>query len=98
MPYNSFIQTKKPMNVNGYEIKPGAILAGANLAGANLAGANLTGADIRYMIREGAKVEGTILEKKKESPQDNISLSQKVKELEEELKKYKDILKVLLDT
>ena len=66
---------------NGYEIKPFSDLKGANLDGANLKGAN---------------VKGTILEKKEE-PQDDTSLSQKVKELGEELKKYKDTLKALLD-
>jgi uncharacterized protein YjbI with pentapeptide repeats len=70
------------MNINGYEIKPGAYLVGAYLWGANLRGANLT---------------GTILEKKdKEEPQDDKDL--KIKELEEELKKYKNTLKALLDT
>jgi uncharacterized protein YjbI with pentapeptide repeats len=54
----------------------------ANLEGANLRNANLDDAD----------VTGTILEKKK----DDKDL--KIKELEEELKKYKDTLKALLDT
>ena len=54
----------------------------ANLKGAYLKGANLT---------------GTILEKKEET-QDDTSLSQKVKELEEENKKLKEALKALLDT
>ena len=43
----------------------------------------------------GANLTGTILEKKNEVPQDDKDL--KVKELEEELKKYKDTLKALLD-
>ena len=76
------------MNVNGYEIKPFANLRNANLSGANLVGADLRGANL-----QGADVTGTILEKKEE-PQDDTSLSQKVKELEEENKK----LKALLDT
>ena len=88
------------MKVNGYDIKPDANLKGANLEGANLKGADLRYANLRYANLEGAKVTGTILEKKEE-PQDTTSLSQKVKELEEELKKYKDKfnqLKALLDT
>jgi uncharacterized protein YjbI with pentapeptide repeats len=60
---------------------------GANLEGANLEGANLVGANL-----DDADVTGTILEKKK----DDKDL--KIKELEEELKKYKDTLKALLDT
>ena len=104
MPYNSLIHKETPMKVNGYEIKPSANLQGANLRsaylegvnlrdanlrsaylwGVNLQGANLNGADLEF-----ADVTGTILEKKEES-QDNTSLSQKVKELEEELKKYKE--------
>ena len=83
------------MNVNGYEIKPFANLVGANLRGAKLKCAklkyaNLEGADLR-----NANVTGTILEKK-EVLQDDKDL--KIKELEEELKKYKDTLKALLDT
>ena len=92
------------MNVNGYEIKPyanlkGASLKGADLRGADLRGANLMGADLRnanlryanlrYAKLEGTNVTGTILEKKEE-PQDNTPLSQKVKELEQELKMYKE--------
>ena len=73
------------MNINGYEIKPGANLYDANLEGANLDGANL----------KGAKLEGTILEKKEE-PQDDKNL--KIKALEEELKNIKATLKALLDT
>jgi hypothetical protein len=42
------------MNVNGYEIKPGANLKGANLEDADLRSANL----------KGANLTGTILEKK----------------------------------
>jgi len=132
------------MNINGYEIKPGADLEyadlrnadlsgadlrnanlryadleGANLVGANLEGANLEdadlrnanledadlryanleGADLRSANLDGANVTGTILEKK-EVPQEETSLSQRVKELEEELKNYKDKfnqLKALLD-
>jgi hypothetical protein len=41
---------------------------------------------------KGANLTGTILEKK----EDDKDL--KIKELEEELKKYKDTLKALLDT
>jgi hypothetical protein len=47
---------------------------------------------------EGANVKETILEGKEEPSQDTTSLSEKVKELEEELKKYKDTLKALLNT
>lgn len=70
------------MKINGYEIKPGANLQDADLEDADLEDANLT---------------GTILEKKEET-QDDTSLSQKVKELEEENKKLKEALKALLDT
>jgi len=92
------------MKVNGYEIKSFANLRGADLKDANLYGADLRGADLRFAnlvdanlwnadLRGadlwGANVTGTILEKKEE-PQDDTSLSQKVKELEEELKKYKN--------
>ena len=85
------------MNINGYEIKPGANLWGANLEGADLWGANLRnayleGANLEGADLEGADVTGTILEKK----EDDKDL--KIKELEEELKKYKDTLKALLDT
>jgi len=66
----------------------GADLVGADLRGANLGDANLVCADLT----------GTILENKKEESQDNTSLSQKFKEFEEELKKYKGTLKTLLDT
>jgi len=93
------------MNINGYEIKPCANLDGANLEGANLEGANLVnanlvnanleganlrGADLEGADLEGADVTGTIFEKK----EDDTSLSQRVKELEEEVKK----LKAPLDT
>ena len=96
------------VNVNGYEIKPFAYLAGANLRGADLEGANLEGANLRDanlrgaclvdanlegVDLEGAIVTGTILEKK-EAAQDDKA---RIKELEEELKKYKDTLKALLD-
>jgi uncharacterized protein YjbI with pentapeptide repeats len=96
------------MNVNGYEIKPfanlegadlrGADLWGADLVGANLTGADLTGANLRYSDLQGAKLEGanvtgTILEKKEE-PQDDKDI--KIQELEEENKKLKDALKVLM--
>ena len=105
------------MNINGYEIKPGANLRGANLEYANLRGVDLERADLRganlvganledanlvgaYLVDanlEGANLTGTILEKKdKEEPQDDKDL--KIKELEEELKKYKDTLKALLNT
>ena len=104
------------MNINGYEIKPGADLEGADLRGAKLeganlrnaylrnaylSGANLSGADLRYANLDGAKLEGanvkeTILEGKEEPSQDTTSLSQKVKELEEENKKLKDTLKAIL--
>ena len=89
------------MKVNGYEIGPGANLWGANLASANLEGANLEGADLWYANLRGANlwganlwganVTGTILEKKELN---------RVKELEEELEKYKNKfnqLKALLD-
>ena len=78
------------MNVNGYEIKPDANLQGADLYGADLYGANLEGANL-----EGANVTGTILEKKEE-PQEDKDL--KIQQLEEENKKLKDALKVLLDS
>ena len=64
----------------------------ANLWYANLVNADLYGADLRGANLYGADVTGTILEKKK----DDKDL--KIKELEEELKKYKDTLKALLDT
>jgi uncharacterized protein YjbI with pentapeptide repeats len=80
------------MKINGYEIKPGAYLRGADLEGADLEGAYLVGANL-----VGANLTGTILEKKEET-QDDTSLSQKVKELEEENKKLKEALKALLDT
>ena len=88
------------MNINGYEIKPFAYLRGANLGGANLGDADLRYADLRsaYLVGaklQGANVTGTILEKK-EVLQDDKDL--KIKELEEELKKYKDTLKALMDT
>jgi uncharacterized protein YjbI with pentapeptide repeats len=60
---------------------------GADLRGADLKDASLVGANL-----EGANVTGTILEKKEE-PQDDEDL--KIQQLEEELKKYKDTLKVL---
>jgi uncharacterized protein YjbI with pentapeptide repeats len=75
-----------------------ANLEGANLRGANLWCAYLQGANLRGANLEGADLTRTILENKKEESQDNTLLSQKVKELEEELKKYKDTLKALLDT
>jgi uncharacterized protein YjbI with pentapeptide repeats len=77
------------MNVNGYEIKPFAYLRGANLVNADLRDANLVGANFR-----GANLTGTILEKE-EVTQDNTSLSQRVKELEEENDKLKSTLKSL---
>ena len=78
----------------------GANLVGANLEdayleGANLVGANLLGANLRDANLDGAIVTETILEKK-EKTQDDTSLSQKVKELEEENKKLKEALKALL--
>jgi uncharacterized protein YjbI with pentapeptide repeats len=97
------------MNVNGYEIKPGANLEGADLYDANLKGACLKGACLKGACLVGAKLEGaclvgaklagasvtgTILEKK-EVPEDTISLSQKVKKLEEENEKLKSTLKSL---
>ena len=95
------------MLINGYEIKPranlkganlkGAYLEGAYLEGANLEGANLEGANLEGAYLEGANLKDTILEKKEET-QDDTSLSQKVKELEEENKKLKEALKALLDT
>ena len=87
------------MNINGYEIKPFADLRGANLEGANLVGVNLVnanlwgaylvGANLRNANLDDADVTGTILEKK----EDDKDL--KIKELEEELKKYKDTLKAI---
>ena len=73
----------------------GANLVLANLVNANLEGADLKGADLKGADLRGANVTGTILEKKEE-PQDDKDL--KIRQLEEELKKYKDTLKELLDT
>jgi uncharacterized protein YjbI with pentapeptide repeats len=70
----------------------GANLVNANLRNAYLRSANLEGANLRNANLDDADVTGTILEKKK----DDKDL--KIKELEEELKKYKDTLKALLDT
>ena len=84
------------MKVNGYEIKPGANLIDANLIGANLEGTNLRCANLEGANLEGANVKGTILEGKEEPSQDTTSLSEKVKELEEENKKLKDTLKAIL--
>lgn len=42
------------MEVNGYNIAPGANLWYANLTGADLTGANLTGANLRYADLTGA--------------------------------------------
>ena len=89
------------MKVNGYEIKPSAYLKYANLSGANLEGANLEGANLECADLEGANlrdanVTGIILERKEEPSQDTTSLSEKVKELEEENKKLKDTLKAIL--
>ena len=88
------------MNINGYEIKPGANLKNANLkdaylVGANLENANLEGANLKGASLVGAYLVGTILEKKEE-PQDDKDL--KIKALEEELKNIKATLKALLDT
>ena len=69
-----------------------ADLRGANLVNANLRNAYLVGANLEGANLDDADVTGTILEKKK----DDKDL--KIKELEEELKKYKDTLKALLDT
>ncbi len=70
--YNTLIQNKPSMIINGHEIKPGADLRGAklkwsnlkgaNLRGANLTEANLTGADLEGAYLGGANVKGTILE------------------------------------
>jgi len=76
------------MNVNGYEIKPGAYLYKANLKGADLYGADLYDANL-----EGANLKGTILEEKTLDDKDA-----KIAELEEELKKYKDTLRKLLES
>lgn len=67
----------------------GANLGGANLKDANLTSANLVGANLTGANLWGADMTGTILEKK----EDDKDL--KIKELEEELKKYKDTLKSL---
>ena len=50
------------MQVNGYEIKPGANLEGAYLRYANLKGANLNGANLRGLDLRGAKLKGANLE------------------------------------
>ena len=81
------------MKINGHEIKPFANLKGANLKGANLKGAILEGANLEYANLEGANLKDTILDK---IPQDDKDT--KIQELEDELKKYKDTLKALLDT
>jgi hypothetical protein len=93
------------MKVKGYEIKPGANLKGACLEGADLRWTDLRWTDLRWTDLEGACLEGaivtgTILEKK-EVPENNTSLSQRVKKLEEENEKLKSTLKslkALLDT
>ncbi len=46
------------VEVNGYEIGPGADLSGANLKEAKLAGANLSGADLSDADLDGANLEG----------------------------------------
>ena len=66
------------MNINGYDIKPGANLNGADLRGANLRDANL----------RDANLPDDYLEKQEEK--ETTPLSQRVKELEEELAKYKE--------
>ncbi len=50
------------MNVNGYEIKPGADLRCADLRCADLEGADLKGANLRGAILVGAILEGANLE------------------------------------
>ena len=84
----------KDADLRGAKLE-GADLKGANLEGANLKDANLKDADLYGANLEDADVTGTILEKKEE-PQDDKDL--KIQQLEEELKKYKDTLKALLDT
>jgi uncharacterized protein YjbI with pentapeptide repeats len=49
------------MKINGYEIKPGAILYGANLRGANLCSADLSGADLCSADLSGANLSGANL-------------------------------------
>ena len=49
------------MNVNGYEIKPGANLEDADLRGANLRYANLYGATLRYAYLRYANLIGANL-------------------------------------
>ena len=49
------------MNINGYEIKPGA-----DLENAILMNANLEGVDLENAILGGANLTGTILEKTEE--------------------------------
>ena len=72
-------------NLEGADLRY-ANLRYANLYRANLSGANLDGANLDGANLEGANVKGTILEKKEEPSQDTTSLSEKVKELEEENK------------
>jgi uncharacterized protein YjbI with pentapeptide repeats len=61
-------QHPNQMNINGYEIKPGADLEGVSLAGADLRSVNLEGARatlsttwwLTSVDLEGANVKGTI--------------------------------------
>ena len=53
--------------INGYEIKPNAMLAGANLYGANLKDADLQGANLKDADLESAKIFGHVIGKKQEN-------------------------------
>ena len=53
--------TPKILSVNGYEIKPYAILIGANLVGLDLQNVNLLSANLSDANLEGAKLQGADL-------------------------------------
>ena len=50
------------MEVNGYEIEPGADLTGANLKEVNLSGVDFSGADLTGADLEGANLTGVNFE------------------------------------
>lgn len=53
--------TVRDMNVNGYEIGPGADLRGANLVGVNLSSANLEFANLTSANLTNADLEGATM-------------------------------------